>query len=293
MATILCFGEVLWDLFPDGRRLGGAPANVAYHLAQMGHAARLVSCVGEDEAGAEALSRLAEAGVDTALVARDPARPTGTVQVTLDDAGVPAFAITEDVAWDAIPVTPALRAAAGEADAVVFGSLAQRAKRSRATLDKLLDAAGPALCLCDLNLRPPFVDAEVVKRSVARVQLLKLNEDEAARLPKLLGRPGGEELLDEMAGMPPLVAIYVTRGGKGVRIHLPGTRIEMPAPQVAVADTVGAGDAFTAALLDGVLSGRGEPEISERALELGAWVASQPGAMPPWTHGLRVRFASG
>jgi fructokinase len=293
MASILSLGEVLWDRFPDSERLGGAPANVAFHLAQAGHRARLASAVGEDELGRSALETLAEAGVETALVATLADWPTGAVEVELDAAGVPRFEILRDVAWDHIPLTPALQGAAQEVDVLVFGTLAQREAASRAAIAAALDAAPQALKVLDLNFRPPFVDREIVLGSLERADILKLSDGEADELPALLSMPRSDTFLASMALAFDLRRIYVTLGGEGCAVVDGETRHTEPVPAVTVIDTVGAGDAFTAAMIDGELRGLPAAAVARRANAAGAYVASQPGAMVPWSESLRSELKLG
>jgi fructokinase len=290
MSAVLCFGELLWDELPAGARLGGAPANVAYHLARLGLPVRLVSAVGCDAAGEEALRRLAEAGVDVELVARRPQLPTGRVRVKLDAAGGPRYRIEEGVAWDSIPFTLALSAAAAAAAALVFGTLAQRTAANRSTLAALIAAAPGALKLCDLNFRSPFVAAAAVAESLRAADVLKLNAEELAALPALLGLPGGTELVPRLLADFRLKRIVLTRGESGCRILMAGRQYDAAPPPTRVVDSVGAGDAFTAMLVFGELAGWPPARGARAACALGAFVAGGSGAMPAWPPGLRERL---
>lgn len=289
MNAVLCFGELLWDELPTGARLGGAPANAAYHLAQFGLAARLVSAVGQDAAGTQALTEMAAAGVDVSLVTRQALLPTGRVSVQLTDEG-PRYRIAEGVAWDAIPSGPQLSAAAAATQAVVFGTLAQRSAANRATLASLLDSAGKALIVCDLNFRPPFVPAAALSESLRRAEVLKLNEDELAALPLLLDMPGGKDFPRSLCERYELRRLYLTRGKDGCRVVDAAGVLDTPAPAVTVADSVGAGDAFTAAMVYGELQGWPPARSARTACALGAFVAGASGAMPAWPPGLRERL---
>ncbi len=289
MAPVLCFGELLWDELPAGPRLGGAPANVAYHLAQLGVAVRLVSAVGADPRGDEALARLAAAGVDVALVARQAELPTGRVRVQLAADG-PHYRIEEGVAWDDIAFAPVLREAATAASALVFGTLAQRTAPNRATLSALLAAAGTAVKVCDLNFRSPFIAAAAVADSLRRADIVKLNADELAALPDLLALPAGAEFPQRLLAEFNLRRIVITRGELGCWILDAAGRVEAAAPAASVADSVGAGDAFTAVLVYGELQGWSPARIARAACAAGAFVASQPGAMPTWPPALRERL---
>lgn len=287
MATVMAIGEVLWDVFADRKHLGGAPANVAYHLAQAGHHAILASTVGRDDLGQRALDRLGDAGVDVSLVTEDPAHATGVVQVTLDARGVPEFTITEDVAWDHIPPRPEMLAAAGHVSSLIFGTLAQRHAASRSTIEALLDAASGAKRVLDLNLRAPFYGPEIVRSCLEHATILKLSEDEARELPGLLGIEASDQVLARVAERFALERIYVTMGGRGCEVHDHGQVLRYPSVPIDVADTVGAGDAFTAALVDGELRGLDPRQIAAHATAAGAYVASRSGAMPAWTPRLR------
>jgi fructokinase len=285
---VLCFGEVLWDCKKDGRYPGGAPCNVAYHLHRIGCVARLVSAVGCDADGDEMLAYLRSRGLATDLVSRHPTLPTGTVQV-IGPANNPRYDIRTGVAWDEIALNDAIRQVARETDAIVFGTLAARSETNRRTLDALLAVPGP-LKMIDVNLRPPFDDHERALGLARRADWIKLNE---AELRQLTGLPTDDghwpEALDCLRKMTNNDRICVTRGGQGAVLFQPGATIAGQPPPVSVVDTVGAGDAFTAALLQGLLAWPVEraPEVLARALRLGALVASLPGAQPgynvPWT----------
>ena len=288
MATILTIGEFLWDILPEGRHLGGAPANVAFHLAQIGHQAQPVSAVGDDELGERAIEIMRRGGVDTTLVTEDPVHPTGVVRVELDADGVPTFDITPEVAWDFIPTSAGLLAAVTGADAIVFGTLAQRHPRSRATIAAALDAApADGTRVLDLNLRPPFYDGEIVAASIEHATILKLSEEEMRLLPGLLGMPDDADFLPRLAARHALARIYVTRGARGCEVFAEGETTSAPATPVRVADTVGAGDAFTAGLIDGELRELETATIAANACAAGAFVASRSGATPSWTGELR------
>ncbi len=278
---IICFGEILWDVLPHGRFLGGAPLNVAYHLRRLGNPVRLVSAVGRDALGDDACERVKAAGLETDGIAR-VAAPTGTVDVTLDAAGQASYQIRESVAWDAIVTQP--RADEPPPAALVFGSLALREKNNRDCLSSWL-AARPSVRLCDLNLRPPFDDVRELDPWVRGSTILKVNEEEARRLsPAGLATTGPEDHAAYLAKHYNCPTVCVTLGAAGALVWSGGEIVRVPSPSVEVRDTIGAGDAFTAALLDGVL--RGGPQAWEkrlrRACALGAFVASRDGAQPAY-----------
>ena len=289
---IVAVGEVLWDLLPAGPQLGGAPANFAYHCRNLGADARLVTRVGADERGAAVFDRFRELDLPADHVQVDPDRPTGTVDVALDAQGHPSYAIREGVAWDAIAADPAALAAARAADAVCFGSLAQRAEASRRAIRALVAAARPgAFRVFDVNLRAPFVDRDVVAESLGLANVLKLNEDE---LPALAGMFGlsTTEVRPAMLGLARcfgLSLVALTRGGAGSLLMADGVWSEyLGGAGVEVADTIGAGDSFTAALVVGLLSGRPLQAISQHANAVAAFVCSQPGATPALPESLRA-----
>ena len=279
---VVCAGEVLWDSVPDGLHLGGAPYNVAYHLARLGRPARLASRVGDDVLGREARRRVAAGGVDASLVQTDGALPTGFVSVSLDAEGTPAYDIVGPAAWDALALGPDLEAAAGASAAVVFGSLAQRDARSRRTIRALVAAA--PLAVFDVNLRPPFVDAGRVEASLHASDLVKLSGDELRQLGRWFGLPdaprAAAEALGERFGCR---AVCVTRGADGAGFWCGGRWADHAGYPVAVRDTVGAGDAFLAGLLWAWLDGQDAAAALDWGSRLGALVASRSGATPEYS----------
>lgn len=278
---VLCVGEIVWDELPSGRFLGGAPLNVAYHLRTLGVPAVPVSAVGADRAGAEALERIRRLGLPTELVRVHPSLPTGTARAALDAHGQARFTLPMPVAWDDLRCDEALVARAAGARAVVFGTLAQRAPGSRATIRHLADRV-PWRVL-DLNLRPPHDDPEVVTGALARADVLKANRDELTWLATRLGWPESDEqlLACRLAERFGIGTVCVTRGAEGAALWREGRWTERPGVAVAVADTVGAGDAFLAALVAGLFAGYTDGRLLEAANRLGAHVAAQPGATPP------------
>jgi len=281
--TVVGLGELLWDLFPQGKQLGGAPANFAYMTALLGDRGIVASRVGSDRLGQEAIWQLASSGLDTSLIQTDAKHATGTVKVEVDSKGQPEYTIVEDVAWDHLEWTPAWKTLAESADAVCFGSLAQRSEVSRSTIREFLKAARPgAARIFDVNLRQTFFSAEVLRDSASRTDILKLNHEEA---PKLIECLGGR-FVSDLAVARWLVKefgiriVCVTRGAKGSLLVTATEENTHPGFAVRVADTVGAGDAFTAALVHHALRGGTLAEMNQAANRLGAWVASQEGAMP-------------
>lgn len=279
---ILCVGEILWDALPDGLFLGGAPFNVACHLCALGQEAAFVSRVGDDRLGHEALRRMRARGLETDLMQIDDSLPTGFVRVELGGTGEPGYEILEPVAWDAITVTDSLRQRADHADALVYGSLAQRAATSRQTIQRLCEAE--VLRVFDINLRPPHFDPAVVEQSLDVADVVKLNDDELHQLQEWFGLPD-----DPDAAVPDLAqefdcqTICVTRGGRGAWLWRNDQYWRHSGYEAEVADPVGAGDAFLAALLTGLLAHQDGDIILDRANRLGAYVASHSGAFPAYT----------
>jgi fructokinase len=292
--VIVGLGEVLWDLLPGGKQLGGAPANFAYHAAALGAEAAVVSRVGGDELGRAALDRLAAVGLDRRYVSIDPDDPTGTVEVRLGPGGVPDYVIHTGVAWDFLTFTPDLADLAGRADAVCYGTLAQRGPVSRRGVRQFLDAVRPqCLRVFDVNLRQSFFDLSLVHDTLMKSDVLKLNEAEVPAVAHLLGVRGeGAEAVQNLMSRYPLRLVAVTRGPYGARlqgigeasVHRGFPVSDLPAGAdnaLAAPDTVGAGDAFTAALVTGLLRGRPLRDINAFANRLARYVCTKPGAMPP------------
>ena len=277
--TIVAVGEALWDVFPDGRRPGGAPCNVAFHAARLGDRGVIVTRVGEDAAGDELVAFLRERGVDTDHVQRDGTRPTGTVLVTIEDSE-PQYAITEAVAWDYIAAEDDARALMRTADAICVGSLAQRSEAGCAAIQQLLsDARGQALVVFDVNLRPPFIDAEVIEATFRFADVVKISEPEVARLSTLLDRPSLVGWLLESVGVQ---AVCVTRGAGGASITTHQGTVSAPGVVIDTSkgDTVGAGDAFTAAMAHQLVHNATPQETLQAANRYAALVATKKGAMP-------------
>jgi fructokinase len=285
---IVAIGEVLWDLLPTGPQLGGAPANFAIHAHALGGDVRLVSRVGDDELGREVLADFRRRGMSTDTIEVDPERPTGTVAVTVGPDGQPAYRIVEDVAWDRIAADSKAAEAVLQADAVCFGSLAQRSATSRAAIDMILKISPLAFRVFDVNLRPPFIDAAVIEASLNLADALKLNDQELPILAKMFGLPDGERAgIEALARRFSLALVALTRGAAGSLLFAVNEWSEHPGIPTKVVDTIGAGDAFTAALVVGRLSGRPLDEINRRANEVAAFVCSQPGATPELPDRLR------
>jgi fructokinase len=278
---VYCLGEVLWDSLPAGLFLGGAPLNVACHLQALGVRAGMISRVGDDRLGSEAIRRIASHGVSTDLIQLDPSLPTGFVAVTLDARGTPTYDIVAPAAWDAVELAEGVLETMAGAQAMVYGSLAQRAPATRATIERLLEAE--VLRVFDVNLRAPYHDPEVVRRSLERARLVKLNEQELGLMAEWFDLPEAlEERVAALAERFDCEAVCVTRGPHGAALLRDGRWTEHAGYEVEVADTVGAGDAFLASLLAGLLAGRDDETLLREANRMGAYVASQAGAVPAY-----------
>ena len=278
-SEILCVGEVLWDALPEGLFLGGAPFNVACHLRGAGLPASMVSRIGDDRLGEEVLRRATRYGVGVDLIQIDPTLPTGFVRVAIDEGGNPAYEILAPAAWDAIEPSEPLLRRAREARAIVFGSLAQRDARSRATIARLWES--DAMAVFDVNLRPPFDDRDVVDRSLRRADVVKLSDLELASVAEwfaLRGTPRAQ--VAALAETFSCDVVCLTRGSEGAALWHDGRWTEHPGFKVEVRDTVGAGDAFLAVLLAGLFAGGSDASLLQHANLIGAYVATQYGAVP-------------
>lgn len=280
---VVGMGEALWDVLPEGKKIGGAPANFAYHVSQFGLPSCVVSAVGEDALGKEIVENFTSKGLNQ-LIAEVP-YPTGTVQVEIDPAGVPQYEIKENVAWDNIPYTPQLEALASKTKAVCFGSLAQRNIVSRETIDRFLDAmprTDESLVVFDVNLRQGFYTKEILCNSMKRCNILKINDEELVTVSRMFGYPG-IDLQDKcwiLLGKYNLKMLILTCGINGSYVFTPGNVSFQPTPKVEVADTVGAGDSFTAAFIASILRGKSVAEAHSLAVRTSAFVCTKKGAMP-------------
>ena len=282
---VVGLGEVLWDVLPEGKKLGGAPANFAYHAGQfLGMDNTIaVSALGEDKLGDETIAALKEHGLNY-LLPRVP-YPTGTVQVQLDEQGIPTYDIKENVAWDNIPFDDDIAEIARNCRAVCFGSLAQRNVVSRETIQKFLDAT-PADCLkiFDINLRQQFYTQEILRESFQRCNILKINDEELVLIGRMFGYPGLdiENKCWLILGKYNLDMLVLTCGTNGSYVFTPGHVSFQETPKVRVADTVGAGDSFTGSFVGSILNGKSVPDAHRIAVQVSAYVCTQNGAMPTY-----------
>ncbi|MEN9675676.1 MAG: 5-dehydro-2-deoxygluconokinase [Verrucomicrobiota bacterium] len=289
---VASIGEVLWDLLPSGPQLGGAPANLACHVRALGGDSSVISRVGDDALGRRARVHLGNRGVRLDGLETDPSAPTGTVEVELDSAGKPRFTILENTAWDQITCSPVALDLVSAADAVGFGTLAQRTPAAREALHRLLDASGAArLILCDINLRDPFHTPEVIEASLRAATALKLNETELPALAAQFHLAGGlEDCAESLAQRFALDTVILTLGAAGCRVWCDDVWTTEPGRNVPVVDTVGAGDSFTAAFLMGRLLGWSVPTTVRLATDIAAYVCTQSGATPELPDSLTGRF---
>ena len=280
---VVGLGEVLWDVLPEGKKLGGAPANFAYHAGQfLGSENTIaISALGDDKLADETIEALKEHGLNDLLPCVP--YPTGTVQVQLDEQGIPTYDIKENVAWDNIPFDDDIRQIAENCRAVCFGSLAQRNVVSRETIQKFLDAT-PADCLkiFDINLRQQFYTKEIIKESLLRCNILKINDEELVLIGRMFGYPGLdiENKCWLILGKYNLDMLVLTCGTNGSYVFTPGAMSFQETPKVQVADTVGAGDSFTGSFVGSILNGKSVAEAHRTAVQVSAFVCTQNGAMP-------------
>ena len=280
---VVGIGEVLWDVLPEGKKIGGAPANFAYHVSQFGLPGCVVSAVGEDALGSEILDNFRDKGLCT-HIATVP-YPTGTVQVEIDQVGVPQYVIREGVAWDNIPFTSDLKSLAQRTTAVCFGSLAQRSSVSRATINRFIDEMPKekdTLIVFDVNLRQGVFTKEILDQSMKKCNVLKINDEELIVVSRLFGYPDTDlrSTCRALLNRYHLRMLILTCGVNGSYIFTPESMTYQATPKVEVADTVGAGDSFTAAFVASIIRGKSVSEAHRRAVEVSAYVCTQAGAMP-------------
>ena len=281
--VVVGMGEALWDVLPEGKKIGGAPANIAYHVSQFGLPSCVVSAVGDDPLGKEIIENFSSKGLNFSLA--EVPYPTGTVQVEIDQAGIPQYDIKENVAWDNIPFTENLEELAKNTRALCFGSLAQRNVVSRNTINTFLENMPKdedTLVVFDVNLRQGFYTKEILTNSMNQCNILKINDEELVTVSRMFGYPG-IDLQDKcwiLLGKYNLKMLILTCGINGSYVFTPGNVSFLPTPKVEVADTVGAGDSFTAAFIASILKGLSVQEAHRKAVETSAYVCTQIGAMP-------------
>lgn len=285
-------GEILWDILPEGPRLGGVPANFAYYAQALGEKGIIVSKVGRDSEGEKILAKMRYHGLECKYIAIDDNHPTGMVTVKLDNRGIPQFKIHEDCAWDHLEITPQLRKLAAQADAVCFGSLAQRSFDARKSIREFIaQTRSDCLRIFDVNLRAPFYASEDIDFLLKKSQILKLNEDELWTLADLFQIENKQEkfIINFFFSTYPIELIVLTRGERGSTLYTREKVSNSSAFPVKVNDTVGAGDAFTAAVAVGLLYQEELEKINETANQIAAYVCTQPGAWAPLSDEFRSK----
>mgnify|MGYP003411626974 CR=1 FL=1 len=281
---VFCFGEILWDNLPTGRRMGGAPLNVCYHLNQQGIPAAIISQVGADDAGIALMAGMKKLAVPTDFVTVDPALLTSTVEVLLQEDGQASYTIVEDVAWDAIPFRKDVAEELAKAEAFVFGSLASRKGASRQSLLAYLPYARWAIF--DMNLRAPFIEPDFIVQLIAACHTLKVNEEELYTLAEWLALPAGDEqeIIDTLwLRYPNLREVLLTKGAAGASYYSPSATVDVAGIAVQVKDTIGSGDSFLAAFIAQTLVGATTTVALQQAVFLSAFVASKEGACPSYS----------
>lgn len=278
---VVGLGEVLWDMLPEGRKIGGAPVNFAYHAGQFGIDTMAVSAIGNDKLGEDTIAEMN--GKHLNHIFPSVPYPTGSVQVSLDEKGVPAYDIKENVAWDNIPFTNEIESVARSCRAVCFGSLAQRNAVSRNTIRKFIEST-PSGCIriFDINLRQNFYTSNVIRDSLELCNILKINDEEIMLVSRMFNYDSSniENVCRTIMEDFSLEMVILTCGTKGSYIFTKGGVSFMPTPKVNVADTVGAGDSFTGSFCAAILRGLTVAEAHKKAVEVSAYVCTQNGAMP-------------
>ena len=289
---VVGLGEILWDMFPSGKVLGGAPANFAYQINSLGIIGLPISSVGSDMLGKEIVKLLSEKSLSTELIQINPNYSTGTVEVTLDDAGVPTYIIKQNVAWDNIAYTSELKNAAVKCHAVCFGSLAQRSEISRNTIMKFLsETSKDCIKVFDINLRQNYYSDSIIIESLQDATALKLNDEELEIIKDILGIYGSvESLISQIMDSYQIEQIALTMGGKGSYLYFPSEESFKEPEKITIVDTVGAGDAFTAGLVYGMLNELSVEKTHEIANNLASFVCSMAGATPTLDEELRKRI---
>ncbi|WP_263603151.1 carbohydrate kinase family protein [Chryseobacterium sp. PET-29] len=281
---IVCFGEVLWDLFPEGSRAGGAPFNVAYNVHKMGIDVKVISRTGNDNLGEKLRQQIISWGISTELIQVDQNYPTSTVIAKIDEHNEATYEITNNVAWDHIEYFPEYDNWLFNAEAFVFGSLSSRNDETRNTLLKLLDKA--KLRIFDVNFRPPFIDKELIKTLLHKADIVKINQSELQQIIELIGEKfqTDEEAVKAIQGSFAVDEIVLTKGSRGASYFVHDKSYTLPAVPITVADTVGSGDAFLSGFISKRITNEDPEEIIRNAVALGAFITSKAGACPDYDY---------
>ena len=290
--VIVGIGEILWDMLPSGKVIGGAPANFAYHAQELGESSIVVSCVGNDELGREIISSLEKKDMPTEFLYIDKSHPTGVVFAEINKEGKPSYLIQERVAWDYIPTSKLLRELAFKSAAVCFGTAAQRSQLSRMTIQTFVGLMEQdSIRVFDINLRQNFYSQDVIETSLSLANVLKLNVNELSVVKKLLRLNGDEKkILNELSRKYSLNLIALTRGREGSILFTEGKTSNHEGHKINVEDTVGAGDAFVAGLVTGMLRGYELDDLHNKANRVASYICSKHGATPSLTNEIRKLF---
>ncbi|MFP7654503.1 carbohydrate kinase family protein [Chryseobacterium proteolyticum] len=281
---VVCFGEVLWDIFPQGSRAGGAPFNVAYHVSKTGIDAKVLSRIGNDDLGNQLVSQIKNWGMTTDYIQVDADKPTSTVVATIDEDNEASYEIINEVAWDYIENLPELTELVSHAQAFIFGSLSARNKKTRETLFKLLEHA--KLKIFDVNFRPPFIEVQLIKDLLHQADIVKMNKAEMRQIIDFLN----EEYIDEDQSAAliqdyfKIKEIVLTKGSKGARYFKGTESYTCPAVPITIADTVGSGDSFLAGFISKRIQQEAPEIIMKEAVALGAFITSKEGACPEYEY---------
>lgn len=290
--VIVGIGEILWDMFPSGKVIGGAPANFAYHAQELGESSIVVSCVGNDELGREIISSLEKKDMPTEFLYIDKSHPTGVVSARINKEGKPSYLIQEEVAWDYIPTSTLIRELAFKSVAVCFGTAAQRSQLSRKTIQTFVGLMEQdSIRVFDINLRQNFYSQDVIETSLSLANVLKLNVNELSVVKKLLRLNGDEKkILNDLSKKYSLNLIALTRGREGSILFTEGKTSNHQGHKINVEDTVGAGDAFVAGLVTGMLRGYELDDLNNKANRVASYICSKHGATPSLTNEIRKLF---
>ena len=290
--VIVGIGEILWDMLPSGKVIGGAPANFAYHAQELGESSIVVSCVGNDELGREIISSLEKKDMPTEFLYIDKSHPTGVVSARINKEGKPSYLIQEEVAWDYIPTSTLMRELAFKSAAVCFGTAAQRSQLSRMTIQTFVGLMEQdSIRVFDINLRQNFYSQDVIETSLSLANVLKLNVNELSVIKKLLRLNGDEKkILNELSRKYSLNLIALTRGREGSILFTEGKTSNHEGHKINVEDTVGAGDAFVAGLVTGMLRGYELDDLHNKANRVASYICSKHGATPSLTNEIRQLF---
>lgn len=282
--NIIGVGEILWDVLPDGKRLGGAPGNFVYHTKALGASAIVISAIGNDKNGREIIKELKKKDIPAKITYQND-KPTGTVDVSINSQGEPNYIINENVAWDFIPFDEDILQITREADIICFGTLAQRSIISRKTIQTIVKSSRPeSLVVYDINLRQHYYSKEIIENSLQLCNVLKLNEDELPVLSNIMEIEGKSEMekINNLIKRFSLKLVAYTKGGEGSFLMTPSEESYLTTPRVKVRDTIGAGDAFTAAMVVCFAKGFPLKKVHEKAVEVAAFVCTRDGAMPQY-----------